>query len=723
VTTAMRWMAAAVAGGLAAGLPGGVPPAAAADPQPQSVVEDYAYPGADRILAEHGVKVLKGDGRIRHVSDCAGRTDVFRVESLVGAEARTYCFEVLGPRGFLTMDIPNVYLVRGADRAVVAKATYQGQTETVTVPPGTYEAIGGGNATHTLVELRVAGTEPLPAGTPGSHPYVAKLDTAGRGCSAVLLAPQWIATAKTCFAADGAVPAGPPPAPATVVVGRPDLLRSGGQERTVTEVVPRADRDLVLAKLSSPVTDITPVAVGTAAPATGEQVQAVGYGRTATGWPATELRTGAFTVTTVGAGTVGLARAAGTATGTCKGDAGGPTLRQRDGKPELVAVHSASLQAGCAGTTWTGDLAAETRLDDIATWIRQQTVRYKDTFAAVHRSTTGLGGYDLAVNRDQVVAFDYEHSGKLDHVVSYRPGDKIIFIQKITPQGTFVPVFTSFAGIAGYDLAVASDRIVAFDYDHSGKQDHLLIYRPGTRTVAIVRHNPDNSFGLVYFSTNGIGGYDLAVAADQVVAFDYEHTGKLDHLLAYRPGNRIAYVIKHNPDGGFSPVFTSFGGIGGFDLATTADRAIAFDYEHTGKQDHLLLYRPGPGSSQHVVFIVKHNADGGFSPVFTSFGGIGGYDLAVAVDQIIPFDYEHTGKLDHLVLYRPGWQTIGIVRHHPDHSFGLVSLSFTGIGGYDLASAADRITALDYQHSGGPDHLLLYRPAARLAAVAGREVA
>ncbi|WP_433796797.1 hypothetical protein [Actinoplanes sp. CA-252034] len=48
---------------------------------------------------------------------------MFRVESLVGSALETICFEVLGPRGFVTMDLPNVFLVQGADRAVVAKAT------------------------------------------------------------------------------------------------------------------------------------------------------------------------------------------------------------------------------------------------------------------------------------------------------------------------------------------------------------------------------------------------------------------------------------------------------------------------------------------------------------------------------------------------------------------------------------------------------------------------
>jgi hypothetical protein len=349
----------------AAVIPGFGTPAYAAD-EPQPVVEDYAYPGADRILADHGVKILTGDGRIRYVPDCTGRDDVFQVESLVGSGLETRCFEVLGPRGYITMDVPNVFLVRGADRTVIAKATYEGETETVTVPPDGFEPIGGGNATHTLVELRVAGSESLPAGPAATQPYVAKIDAGGRSCSAVLVAAEWLATTKTCLSE-------PLPA-ATVVIGRPDLLKSGGQERTIAELLPRTDRDLTLARLDRPVTDITPVTLGSAAPAAAAQVQSSGYGRAADGWPATAVRTGGYTVAEVAATTLTLARATGTAASTCKGDAGGPVLRATGDTVELLAVQARSWQTGCAGVTETRDAAVAVRTDDLAGWIRENTV-------------------------------------------------------------------------------------------------------------------------------------------------------------------------------------------------------------------------------------------------------------------------------------------------------------------------------------------------------------
>jgi hypothetical protein len=43
-------------------------------------------------------------------------------------------------------------------------------------------------------------------------------------------------------------------------------------------------------------------------------------------------------------------------------------------------------------------------------------------------------------------------------------------------------------GIGGYDLKSPNDLAFAFDYDHSGKLDHLVLYRPGTGTIWILKN-------------------------------------------------------------------------------------------------------------------------------------------------------------------------------------------------------------------------------------------
>ncbi len=43
---------------------------------------------------------------------------------------------------------------------------------------------------------------------------------------------------------------------------------------------------------------------------------------------------------------------------------------------------------------------------------------------------------------------------------------------------------------------------------------------------------------------HGIGGFDLGDWRDQVFAFDYGATGKLDHLVCYRPGTGMIRILK-----------------------------------------------------------------------------------------------------------------------------------------------------------------------------------
>ncbi|KAF4235805.1 hypothetical protein CNMCM8980_003200 [Aspergillus fumigatiaffinis] len=259
------------------------------------------------------------------------------------------------------------------------------------------------------------------------------------------------------------------------------------------------------------------------------------------------------------------------------------------------------------------------------------------------------------------------------------------------------------SGIGGYDLKSGADRALSFDYDHSGKCDHLVLYRPGTGTIWILKNN-DGVFHPVYNLQNGIGGYDLRSGADQVFAFDYDHSGKLDHLVLYRPGTGTIWILK-NRNGVFHAVYRQGdpgSGIGGYDLKSSSDRAFAFDYDHSGKLDHLVLYRPGTGTiwilknrnGTGTIWILK-NRNGVFHPVYQQGDpgrGIGGYDLS--------------GKLDDLALYRPGTGTIWILKNrdgvfHPVYQQGDPG---SGIGGYDLKSGADRAFTFDYNHHEGSDY-------------------
>ncbi len=308
------------------------------------------------------------------------------------------------------------------------------------------------------------------------------------------------------------------------------------------------------------------------------------------------------------------------------------------------------------------------------------------SFTPVFNPPGGIGSYNqvnapdqviLASPADHVIAYDYNGTGDLDHLVCYRPGAGMISILAKEPgqaPGTvaFDSVFDSASGIGGWDLAAAADRIIAYDYNGTGHLDHLLCYRPGTGAIAIIQKNSDSTFGHVYFQGDpggGIGGWDLGDAADRIIAYDYNAAGHLDHLLCYRPGTGAIAIIQKNSDSTFGHVYFqgnpgdgSFGGgIGGWDLRNAADRIIAYGYNAAGHPDHLLCYRPGTG----MVSIIEEKSETPgsvtFSKVFDSTSGIGGYNLASPADQIIAYDYEGAGKPEHLVCYRPGGTTICII--------------------------------------------------------------
>ncbi len=229
-------------------------------------------------------------------------------------------------------------------------------------------------------------------------------------------------------------------------------------------------------------------------------------------------------------------------------------------------------------------------------------------------------------------------------------GKRLLLVLGVLSIG--VPVlFAQANGIGTYDLRSPEDIAVAFDYNGTGTADHLLLYRPGTGIVYIVADN-GGQFTPVFSSSTGIGGYDLKSSRDRIVPFDYNGSGSADHLVCYRPGNGIVFIIQ-NIGGVFSPVYTSgtgsASGIGGYDLASVNDRIMAFDYNGSGLNDHLLAYRPGSG----IAFVLANTA-GAFSPVYASGAGIGGWPLTQAADLLVPLDYYSIGSADHLIAYRPG---------------------------------------------------------------------
>lgn len=219
-------------------------------------------------------------------------------------------------------------------------------------------------------------TGPASASSDTTHAYTAQVVVGAhdRGCSGVLVDTEWLLTAASCFADDPAaslaVPAGKPQRKTTATVGRADLSGTAGAVREIVELVPRTDRDVVLARLNRPVTGVTPIALATTAPVAGEELKLAGYGRTETEWAPLNLHTGTFSVDAAATTTTA------TVTGkdgvsACMGDTGGPLVRVAGGTHRLAGLSSRSYQGGCFGIdaaeTRTGGIV--TRVDDLGSWV------------------------------------------------------------------------------------------------------------------------------------------------------------------------------------------------------------------------------------------------------------------------------------------------------------------------------------------------------------------
>jgi DNA-binding winged helix-turn-helix (wHTH) protein len=328
------------------------------------------------------------------------------------------------------------------------------------------------------------------------------------------------------------------------------------------------------------------------------------------------------------------------------------------------------------------------------------------------RFDEGIGGYDLRSREDRAFAFDYDHSGKLDHLVFYRPGTSSIWILGYS-HGHFRPVFEG-GGIGNYGLIFGgADRVFAFDYDHSGKLDHLVFYRQGVGVLRILKNEGRGVFTPVYQAASDDRLSSSAdgppAFADQVIPFDYDHSGKPDHLLFYRSGQGIVGTWT-NIDGRLSPVEAhDVNGLGHPLPALASEQAFAFDYDHAGKLDYLVVYRPGEGTA-----VILRNLGGAFAPVYEG-QGLGGQDLKSPNDRMLAFDYDGSGKLDHLLLYRPGAGVVSIL----ENAHGTFRPMYQGQGfaGYDFMSINDRALAFDFVGSGKLDHLAFYRPGSGIARI------
>ncbi len=129
---------------------------------PPALVEDYSYPGADRILAEKGIELKKGDGRIL-LADCDQAAQQIRVYTVGTPLPTARTCTASGPSGRpakLTLELSRVFAVETADHSVRADLTANGETTSVLVDKNDWASVGEGTvggAKSVLVELGLTG--------------------------------------------------------------------------------------------------------------------------------------------------------------------------------------------------------------------------------------------------------------------------------------------------------------------------------------------------------------------------------------------------------------------------------------------------------------------------------------------------------------------------------------------------------------------------------------
>ncbi|WP_330290720.1 FG-GAP-like repeat-containing protein [Streptomyces sp. NBC_00576] len=478
-----------------------------------------------------------------------------------------------------------------------------------------------------------------PAASGSTYSFTARLNVGDgqRACSGALVAPGWIATAASCFVADPvteSVPAGRPALKTVATIGTSDLATNAGQVREVVELVPREGRDLVLARLATPTTGITPVKLATTAPVAGETLTAAGWGRTKDEWVPLQLHTGDFTVGASDTTTLNLAPKTASAA-VCKGDAGGPVIRVNNGTPELVALNSRSWQAGCFGSDETRTGAVATRLDNTVSGGRLAAgtvLRPGDSLVSNSaRLTMGADG-NLAVrsnagtivwstgtagNAGATARFD----GNGNLAVIGTNGSTVLWESRTTaPGGELVLqdrgnlVIRNAQGASRW----ASGSTLRHDYDGDGRGDMAswYDYGDGHDSVFTILAEPDGRLKAPFTAWTSPAGTWTAGQMKRTTG-DYNGDGIADLAAAYdyTDGRVKMFTWLGKGDGTFQAPFSSWAVTSGWTFARMD--LTSGDFDGDGRDDLAVWYDYADGHDTLWTFTA--NSNGGFSNPFTSW--------------------------------------------------------------------------------------------------------
>ncbi|MEV7676798.1 hypothetical protein [Streptomyces sp. NPDC088752] len=124
---------------------------------PGYAVETHEYPLADKILAEKDITLKRGDGHIT-LADCASESGLLEVWA---RSREKICFKVTGNSGWLTLEIPAVYGIRGsATQTAKVDMTVGTEEKSFDVAKDIFTPVGESadeqGRDHMLVEIRTS---------------------------------------------------------------------------------------------------------------------------------------------------------------------------------------------------------------------------------------------------------------------------------------------------------------------------------------------------------------------------------------------------------------------------------------------------------------------------------------------------------------------------------------------------------------------------------------
>ncbi|GLX35969.1 fusidic acid esterase FusH [Streptomyces roseochromogenus] len=568
-----------------------------------------------------------------------------------------------------------------------------------------------------------------PEATAGQAQALVKLNIGdeehSRACTGSLVDRFWVMTAASCFAATPGtpVPAGKPALKANAAFG-------DGRTVEITEIAPRDDRDLALVRLGIAVTGVKPAALATAAPTTGAELTAAGFGRTKTEWVPDKAHTGTFTVGTVAAGTVAL-----TGKGTdvlCKGDTGGPLL---DAAGRLVGVNSRSWQGGCLGVasseTRTG--AISSRADDLGDWVAARTRTPKEFTdfngdGKTDMALTGGSGWDClpvaaskgdgsvdvtcngagswghwaATPNAKVVKGDFNGDGKTDMALTGGSGWDCLPVAMSKGDGTFDVSCNAPGGAWGFWAATDNVKVVAGDLNGDGKTDLALTGGNNWDCLPVAMSKGDGTFDVTCSAPGGSWGHWAATANVKVVKGDFNADGKTDLALTGGNGWDCLPVAMSKGDGTFDVSCNAPGGAWGFWAATDNVKVVAGDLNGDGKTDLALT----GGNNWDCLPVAMSKGDGTFNVTCNAPGGAWGFWAATANVKVVTGDLNGDGKTDLALTGGNGWDCLPVAMSKGDGTFDVSCKAPGGAWGSWAATDNVKVVTGDLNGDGKADMAL-----------------